>query len=88
MTLTRKAVIDWLRENYLSSTQESAMLLNCIASQLDATALAVLDARADRFAGAQESGGGPAEFTAGLEFAMTALVECHEGPHADGCPYA
>jgi hypothetical protein len=44
-----------------------------------------IDANADRYAGAQFEPG-PGAFAEGIEYAISALYECHDGPHRDDCP--
>lgn len=90
---TRKLTADDVRaflDRYLRDDWEGkAGLIACIMAQPStAVEIDLLETRADRFAGAQAEPG-PEAFGAGLEFAMSALVECHEGPHPEPtCPYA
>jgi hypothetical protein len=44
-------------------------------------------ALADEYAGAQFEQG-PEAFADGIGFALTALYECHDGPHQPDCPSA
>ena len=44
-----------------------------------------IDAMADKFAGAQFEPG-PEAFSEGQGFALSALYECHDGPHLETCP--
>lgn len=45
-----------------------------------------IEARADVYSGAQFESG-PGTYREGLDFAVTALYECHGGPHIEPCPY-
>lgn len=57
--------------------------VDCIMAQGD---WEFIDTMADRFAGAQEEPG-PKAYSDGEMFALTALYECHDAPHIEGCPY-
>lgn len=76
-----QAVRAWLA-NYMKPGAESAAEIDCIMSQDN---WRYIDALADKFAGAQFEPG-PQAFSEGVEFALSALVECHEGPHTGPCP--
>lgn len=67
---------------WLGAQEERVREVDCIMSQ---DGWRHVDLVADRFAGAQEETG-PAAFAAGEEFALTALYECHDGPHLVTCP--
>jgi hypothetical protein len=56
--------------------------VDCIMSQ---DGWRYVDDVADKFAGAQESPG-PKAFSEGTMFALSALYECHDGPHIETCP--
>lgn len=56
--------------------------LPCIKEQGDWQYVA---SHADQFAGAQP-GDGEDAFSEGMEFAISALLECHDGPHIASCP--
>lgn len=56
--------------------------IDCIMAQDD---WKHIDALADKYAGAQFEPG-PQAYTEGQQFALSALYECHEGPHTDACP--
>jgi hypothetical protein len=56
--------------------------IDCIMAQGD---WQYIDAVADKFAGAQWEPG-PQAFSEGIEYAISALYESHEGPHNDDCP--
>jgi hypothetical protein len=43
-----------------------------------------VDAKADQFATA--NGGGRDAFSEGMNYALSALYECHDGPHLPACP--
>jgi len=70
----------WLADNYNISAEET----ECIMAQDE---WKFIEARAEQFAGAQWETG-PEAVAAGNEFALSALVECHDGPHLPTCPYA
>ena len=76
-----QVVETWLTTHY-SSDYLTPDLLACIRSQDD---WRYIDVRADRFAGAQ-AGEDDHDFDRGIDFAISALVECHDGPHLETCP--
>jgi hypothetical protein len=79
------AVYDWLMKyawNEATDAERSAKV-NCILSQDD---WRHVDAVADKYAGQHESGGGPEAFTEAMGYALSALYECHDGPHTSDCP--
>jgi hypothetical protein len=78
--MTETQVRAWLDENYRITPGET----DCILAQ---DGWKFIDAQTERFAG-QSFEGGPEAVLAGNEFALSALVECHDGPHIDACPYA
>lgn len=84
-TMTKAAVRDWLL-NYawFGTPEEQSANVDCILAQ---DGWRYVDDVADQFAGAQEEPG-PAAFTEGVQFALSALYECHEGPHLPTCPLA
>lgn len=69
---------------WLGSREEQAREVECIMSQ---DGWRVIEVHAERYAGAQFETG-PAAYAAGQEFALTALYECHDGPHLPTCPRA
>ena len=85
MAMTKAQIRAWLLDYAWLDEPEAAKAANVdsIMAQED---YEFVDVVADQFAGAQETGGGPAEFAAGMEFALSALYECHEGPHLPTCP--
>jgi hypothetical protein len=86
MTTTSEARAgrEWLLANYLVPDREAEAFLDCVEAQ---GGFDYLDAQAERYAGmAWEPG--PAAVDEGYAFALTALVECHEGPHLATCPDA
>jgi hypothetical protein len=83
--LSREAVRGFLRSYAWlpsESQRDKDMVVECIMMQ---GGYEFLDARADRFAGAQWEPG-PEAFDEGVMFEMTALYECHDGPHIVACP--
>jgi hypothetical protein len=82
--ISREAVRRFLRTYAWAekSERDKDMVVECIMMQ---GAWQYLDARADRYAGAQWEPG-PEAFDEGLGFEMSALYECHDGPHIAACP--
>lgn len=74
------AVESWLTTYY--DAEHIRPYLACIRSQDD---WKYIDVRADMFAGAQFEPG-PKAYNEGIDFAMSALYECHGGPHIATCP--
>lgn len=74
-----EAVAAWLNTYY----HNPPGLMTCIRSQED---WKYVDIHAERFAGAQFEPG-PQAMREGIDFAISALVECHDGPHDEACPY-
>lgn len=82
--MNKAKVKAWLLDYaWMDGPAEQAAEVDCIMAQGD---WKVLDARADRRAGASESGGGPAEFEAAYGMELSALYECHDEPHLPTCP--
>ena len=81
---TCEQVRQWLLAYAWAETtpEEKTAVVECILSQDD---WKFVDAVADKFAGAQAEPG-PAAFSEGTEFALSALYECHVGPHLPSCP--
>lgn len=67
---------------WLGSLDEQAREVECILAQ---DGWRHVGGVADQFAGAQEEPG-PAAVAAGSEYALSALYECHDGPHLPSCP--
>lgn len=67
---------------WLGTQEEQVLEVECILHQDD---WRHLEALADKFAGAQFEPG-PKAFDEGTEFALSALYECHDGPHLNTCP--
>jgi len=65
-----------------SSDAEKRAIVDCIMAQDD---WQFIDSVADAFAGAS-SVPGPEAFHEGQQYALSALYECHEGPHTSDCP--
>jgi len=85
MQMTEDAVRAWLiKYAWLGDADRQKREVDCIMSQ---DGWKYIDAVADQFAGAQEEPG-PVAYSEGVEFALSALYECHDGPHLPTCPYA
>lgn len=80
--MTRNAIREWLFSNYLSDTDDNRRLVDCIFTQSE---WRYIDARREQ-ALSQWSGEGEPPIDEALGFAITALVECHDGPHTAACP--
>lgn len=81
--LTEDAVTAWLlKYAWLGTDDEKAREVACIMSQ---DAWKYIDALADKYAGAQNEPG-PAAFDDGVQYALSALYECHSEPHLPTCP--
>jgi hypothetical protein len=65
-----------------TSDAEKRAKVDCIMAQ---DSWMHIDALADKFAGSQWQQG-PEAFSEGVQFALSALYECHDGPHRDDCP--
>lgn len=78
---SESAIREWLLK-YMKPGAESKAEVDCIMSQ---DGWMYIDALADKFAGSQFQQG-PEAFSEGVEFALSALVECHGGPHTGACP--
>jgi hypothetical protein len=80
---TREQVRNWLlKYSWLGPKERDERIVDCIMSQ---DGWKSIDAVADKYAGAQNEPG-PAAFAEGTEFSLSALYECHDGPHLDTCP--
>jgi hypothetical protein len=84
MTETKAAARAWLLREYLAPGAPSEALVECIDSQGGFDHVAAL---AERFAG-QAWDPGPEAAAEAEAFALSSLVECHEGPHLPTCPDA
>ena len=84
LDLTKAAIRQWLLDYAWAEDTQAAKeaVVECILHQDD---WKYIDALADKFAGAQEEPG-PAAFDEGTGFALSALYECHDGPHQKTCP--
>jgi hypothetical protein len=76
---TRASVKAWLDENYRISEGET----ECILAQ---DGWKFLGAHTERYAGMAFEPG-PEAWAEAHEFALSALVECHDAPHIAACPY-
>lgn len=80
--MTREEITAWLtRYAWLGTEEEQAREVECIMSQDD---WEYIDVTAERFNGAQFGDG--EHDGDGDEFALSALYECHDGPHLATCP--
>jgi hypothetical protein len=85
MALTKDETRAWLLDYAWSGTaEEKARTVECILAQ---SAWEHVDAATERYAGMAETPG-PAAVTEAEGFALSALYECHEGPHLPTCPDA
>lgn len=83
--LTKDAVRAWLLAYaWLGDAAADALRVECIMSQED---WQYVDERADQYAGAQFEAG-EAAYSEGVTIALSALYECHDGPHLTTCPAA
>lgn len=82
--LTRKdAIKQWLLGYaWYGTPAERAAMVDCIMAQDDWRHISTV---ADQFAGAQFESA-PAAVAEDEQFALSALYECHSGPHLPGCP--
>lgn len=83
-TMDEQQVREWLLAYaWAENTPEAkAAVVSCIMSQGD---WEFISAQADKFAGAQWEPG-PEAYSEGTGYALSALYECHGGPHLDECP--
>lgn len=82
--MTKDQVREWLLTQYLRRTPETEAEVECILAQDD---WKFVDARAEKFAG-QAFEPGPQAVSEATGFALSALYECHDGPHLPTCPSA
>lgn len=81
----KEAVRAWLLDYaWMGSDDEKERTVDCIMAQ---DGWEFISAVADKYAGAQEETG-PKAFADGEGFALSALYECHDGPHLPTCPAA
>lgn len=81
---TKAAIHAWLlRYAWLGTADEQQREVDCIMAQ---DGWHHIGARADQFAGAQFEPG-PEAFDEGVQFALSELYECHDGPHLPTCPF-
>lgn len=76
--MNESEVREWINTNYGLRPE----LVDCILAQDD---WQFLDAQTEHYAG-QAWDPGPESYKQAREFALSALVECHDGPHINGCP--
>jgi hypothetical protein len=79
--VTSEQVRTWLLA-YLAGTEDA--LIDCVLHQDD---WRHLSAQTEHYAAMAETPG-PKAVTQAQEFALSALIECHEGPHLATCPDA
>lgn len=82
---TRDAIRAWLLDYAWSEShtaEQKAANVDCILAQGDWQWIAT---RAEQLAG-QAFEPGPEAFNEAYGFALSALYECHDGPHTDTCP--
>lgn len=85
-TSTAESVRGWLIGYAWAEESEAdkEAVADCIMAQDDWRHIAAV---ADAFASAQEQPG-PKAMAEGTAFALSALYECHDGPHQPTCPNA
>jgi len=82
--MSEEQIRAWLlKYAWLGTEEEQVRSVDCIMSQ---DGWKYLDARADKYSGAQFEPG-PEAFAEGMEFELSALYECHDGPHIETCPF-
>lgn len=83
--MTKNQVRAWLLDYAWSgSSEQQAAEVDCIMAQ---GAWQHLDAMTEHYAGQAEVPG-PAAVSEAAGFALSALYECHDGPHQATCPQA
>lgn len=83
--MTEEQVREWLKGYaWMGPPKQDAAIIDCILSQDD---WHYIDVMADQFAGAQFEPGLKARED-GIQYALSALYECHDGPHLPTCPDA
>lgn len=83
MTMTKAKVRAFLLDYAWSGTpEEQAREVDCIMAQ---EGHKYVDEVAEQYAGAQWEPGSQA-FDDGVDFALSALYECHDEPHLPTCP--
>lgn len=83
MDLTKGAIKAFLLDYaWMGTAEEKARTVECILAQ---DGWQYVDALAEKFAG-QAAVPGPEAVDDATGFALTALYECHEGPHLPTCP--
>lgn len=81
--MTKAEIRAWLLDYaWLGSADEQSREVECIMAQDGWQWLAE---RAEQYAGAQFDPG-PAAIDEGTQWALSALYEAHDEPHAAGCP--
>lgn len=88
MAVTKKKVREFLLAyawNADHTDEQKAAEVECILAQGD---WKYVEDRADRRAGASETGGGKKEFADAVDMELSALYECHDEPHIKTCPNA
>jgi hypothetical protein len=84
-TTSEPAIRAWLLDYaWLGTAEERAREVDCIMAQ---GGWRYLDAQAERLAG-QAWEPGPEAVDEATGFALSALYECHDGPHLPTCPRA
>ena len=77
------AIKAWLMEYaWLGDADERRREVECIMSQGD---WQYIDAMSEKYAAMAEEPG-PAAVSEATGFALSALYECHDGPHLETCP--
>ena len=85
--MTKQQVAEWLLSQYLVDTESTRRLVACITSQdLSWLGVRAEQHRSARWGEDEELLADDFGVDASAAFALTALVECHEGPHTADCP--
>jgi len=82
--MTEDQVRAWLLDYAWAEDTDDAKVgvVDCIMAQ---KGWEHIDVRADAYAGAQFEPG-PDAYDEGTQWALSALYECHDGPHQQSCP--
>lgn len=83
MAFTENEIRDWLTAYaWMGTDDDKKRTVDCIMAQDD---WKYIDGVTERYASMAEDPGPQASMDA-HGFALSALYECHDGPHADSCP--
>lgn len=85
MDLSRKGIEDWLLKYAWANDGDEDANKREVACIMSQDGWEYVGARADQFMG-QASGEETDIVNEATGFALSALYECHDGPHLDTCP--